>query len=320
MENTLSVIIPAYNVEDTLRRCVDSVLQQDVAGMEIIIVDDGSTDGTGALCDKLAGITSCERQTGGRNIVVVHQKNAGLSEARNTGLRLASGELITFVDSDDYLEPGTYPKLMQMMDRHPEYDFIEFSVRKEDGQKVLLRLDLPDRVYTDMNEYWIDGKAYSHTYAWNKIYRQRLFDDIRFPRGKKFEDVFTMGELLRRTKTVRTTSAGLYHYIYNSKGITAMADGNDLLDLLTANINILRHNPQLRSRKRFADYYAHVLNIQLSTYEFTGREETILLPTLPYYNSWKLLLLHVFGMRHLCHLERIIKKAIDLLCGLKYNS
>lgn len=310
MENTLSVIIPAYNVEDTLRRCVGSVLQQDVAGMEIIIVDDGSTDGTGALCDNLAGATSCERQTGGRNITVVHQKNAGLSEARNTGMRLASGGLITFVDSDDYLEPGTYPRLLQMMDRHPEYDFIEYSVRKDDGQKVLSRLDLPDRVYTDMNEYWIDGKAYSHTYAWNKIYRRRLFDGIRFPRGKKFEDVFTMGELLKRAKTVRTTSAGLYHYLYNAKGITAMADGNDLLDLLTANVDILRNNPQLRRRKLFAGYYAHVLNIQLSTYEFTGSDDAILLPTLPYYNTWKLLLLQVFGMKRLCKIERTVKLAL----------
>lgn len=94
----LSVIIPAYNVERTLGRCVESVLGQGVDDMEVIIIDDGSTDGTGKVCDSYGGR---------EGVTVVHQKNGGLSEARNKGLDVAKGEMITFVDSDDYIAPAS---------------------------------------------------------------------------------------------------------------------------------------------------------------------------------------------------------------------
>ena len=106
----LSVIIPVYNVEHTLERCVQSVLAQDVPDMEVILVDDGSTDGSSALCDTYGNK---------KNITVIHQDNAGLSAARNTGLTVAQGRYVTFVDSDDYLDADLYPSLMKVLQAEP---------------------------------------------------------------------------------------------------------------------------------------------------------------------------------------------------------
>lgn len=291
----LSVIIPAYNVERTLGRCVESVLSQSVGDMEVIIIDDGSTDGTGDVCDSYGGR---------KGVTVVHQKNAGLSEARNKGLDIARGELITFVDSDDYIEAGTYKRLVEMMEQHPTYDILEYSVRKEDGENVLFSLNLPDREYTDMTQYWFDGRAYTHCYACNKVYRRRLFHGVRYPRGKKFEDVYMLPLLLRNAKVVRTTHLGLYHYIYNRKGITVKADGDALFDLLKAHLPFV--SDRLMRHKGFEDYYRHVLNIQISTYAASGNDRYIQLPTLPYYSTYKLKLLHLLGMKQLCRLFRAL--------------
>lgn len=294
----LSIIIPAYNVEGTLRECLESVLSQCVEDMELIIVDDGSTDGTAEICDEYDG----------RNgIRVVHQKNGGLSEARNKGLDVAKGEMITFVDSDDYIAPGTYKELVEMMEKHPTYDILEYSVRKEDGEKVLFSLNLPDREYTDMAQYWFDGRAYTHCYAWNKVYRRGLFHGVRYPKGKKFEDVYMLPQLLRNAKVVRTTHLGLYHYIYNVDGITVSADGNALFELLKAHLPLI-NDKTLRSYNGFEDYYYHVLNIQISTYVESGNDGYIQLPTLPYHHRWKLKLLHLLGMKQLCRLFRKAKR------------
>lgn len=294
----LSIIIPAYNVEGTLRECLESVLSQHVDDMEIILVDDGSTDNTAEICDEF-GIRD--------NIKVIHQENAGLSEARNAGLELAKGELITFVDSDDYLEPNTYPRLIGIMERHPQYDILEYSIVKEDNGKVLFSLDLPDREYTDMAQYWFDGRAYTHCYACNKVYRRGLFHGVRYPKGKKFEDVYMLPQLLRNAKVVRTTHLGLYHYIYNVDGITVSADGNALFELLKAHLPLI-NDKTLRSYNGFEEYYYHVLNIQISTYVESGNDGYIQLPTLPYHHRWKLKLLHLLGMKQLCRLFRKAKR------------
>ena len=224
----LSVIIPVYNVVGTLRRCVDSVLAQGIDDMEIIIVDDGSTDGSAVICDKYKSPRA----------IVVHQANAGLSEARNEGLRLARGEFVTFVDSDDYIEPDTYPALLERMAR-ADVDILEYSIVREGGRGPVSRIVFPDHDYTDMAAYWLCGKAYAHTYAWNKIYKRQLFGHVRFPKGKKFEDVSTLWNLLREARKVETTSLGAYHYTVNPLGITQRAGGAEYRDLLDAHLQIV---------------------------------------------------------------------------------
>ena len=299
----LSVIIPVYNVAGTLQRCVDSVLAQnikgDVDGMEIILVDDGSTDNSSVLCDKYSSK---------ENVHVIHQANAGLSEARNAGLKIAKGDYVTFVDSDDYLEPNTYNQLLPLCIKG-QCDILEYSfyrqLYKDKSAKIL-----SDRLYTDPLSYWLDGQAYTHTYAWNKIYRRSLFDKVQFPKGKKFEDVPTLWQLLQIAKRICTTSLCFYHYTYNANGITQKARGKSYHDLLQAHLNII-NDSRLRTRDGFAEYYRHVLNIQLQTYIYTGNIRDIKLPILPYYNGLKLKFIHLFGLHTLCKLLRAYHSAFD---------
>jgi len=236
----LTIIIPVYRVEATLDHCVESVLRQAVTDMEVILVDDGSPDSCPQKCDQWA-----DRDN---RIQVIHKENGGLSDARNAGIDIAQGDYLTFVDSDDWLEENTLAPLLDMMG---DADLLEYSIHQ--------RLTLPDCTYTDMNDYWLRGQAYLHTYACNKIYRRSLFDNVRFPRGKVFEDAWTLPLLLRQCHKVMTTSRGFYHYQWNPDGITAKADGHQLAMLLEAHLtNGMPVNDI---------YYLHLLNIQIDVCE-----------------------------------------------------
>jgi glycosyltransferase involved in cell wall biosynthesis len=292
MSTTLSVIIPVYNVERTLRHCVDSVLAQDVDDMEVILVDDGSTDNSPAICDDYG------RQGKAR---VTHQRNGGLSAARNTGMALATGRFITFVDSDDYIQADTYRPLLSIIG--DGYDIVEYPVERETPQGLKL-LSYGNHTYTSMQSYWVDARGYEHAYAWNKLYRRTLFDNVQYPEGQVFEDVPTLYQLLRHAHTVHTTEAGRYHYTSNPKGITQQADGKDLGLLLKTHVDILTADTLSNDCRGLGEYYRHVLNIQLSVFDLTGDVHDLILPVRPYWGSIKLLALHLLGLRRLCRLHR----------------
>lgn len=254
----LSIIIPVFRVEKTLRRCVDSITSQSYTDYEIILVDDGSPDSCGKICDELSKED--------RRIKVIHRANGGLSAARNTGIDIARGKYITFADSDDTMAPETLKDLMEILGKHPEYDIIEYPAVIFYGSPEERVLMPKERVYTnDMSRYWHENEAYTHTYAWNKIYRRRLFVDVRVPEGKVFEDVWTFPMLLDRATTIATTNRGMYFYYANAGGITSNAGGRELGMLLEAHTKILE-NRRLFSVK----YYMHVVNIQLDVYNLTG--------------------------------------------------
>ena len=294
----LSVIIPVYNTEATLDRCLQSIVGQTMRDFEVILVDDGSTDQSGDLCDVWASQD--------RRIRVVHQQNIGLSGARNSGLLTATGDFVTFVDSDDFVERSTYAKVLPLMESN---DIVEFPFYWQYGRDDQRRHIFADTVYTTADDYWIKGKAYEHTYAWNKIYRRELFDDdTRFPVGKLFEDAWTLPLLLKKARRVATTSVGMYYYCHNEFGITACADGEALGMLLEAHVTAMRQNTNWLRDTR---YYMHVLNIQLDVSRLTGSEPLLpprkvnplaigLTPKL----RFKSFLLNLTGLKTLCRLNR----------------
>jgi len=244
----LSIVIPVYRVEATLDRCVESVLAQDIDEMEVILVDDGSPDQCPQQCDGWA-----QRE---KRIRVVHKANGGLSDARNAGIEAATGDYITFVDSDDFLAPDTYGPLMEALARNPQVDLLEYPIFRYYGAKEEQVIGFEERLYEDKKAYWLEANAYLHTYACNKIFRSTLFKNVRFPEGVVFEDAATLPSLLLNARQIMTCGKGLYYYCYNSKGITATADGKQL-DML------LQHH--LKAMKHYCDtlYYMHVVNIQL---------------------------------------------------------
>ncbi len=285
----LSVVIPVYNTANTLDRCVESVIHQ-AHGCEVVLVDDGSLDGGGVKCDHWAQQYS--------NIHVVHQSNQGLGAARNAGVRASSASFVTFVDSDDALAPGTLLGLLSVLEAHPEYDMLEYPIELHYASPNSCRLQMDGSCYTDWRRYWLDTRAYAHTYACNKVFSRHLFDYCLFPDRKAFEDVWFLPQVLPHCRYIATVNTGCYHYYDNPDGITHRATADDLNSLLEAHCKVL---PLVNS----ADYYAQVVNIALDVYHATGHVPP--LPRLHYWNTPKLLVNNFLGFRLLCLLHRLLK-------------
>lgn len=208
----ISVIVPVYNVEEYIRPCLESICAQTFNALEIIIIDDGSTDRSGGICDEYA-----ERDS---RIRVVHQENRGLSAARNKGLDMATCELVGFVDSDDRIEPDMYKVLYENLCKYDAdistcaHDRTE--VREGDTFAPFLR----SRVEAMLA---VLKDPYVSVYAWNKLYRKKLFDGVRYPEGMLYEDSYIILDLLEAADRMVSTTAPLYHYTLREKSITVRA-------------------------------------------------------------------------------------------------
>jgi len=290
---TLSVVIPVYRVEQTLNRCLQSVVSQSLDDFEVILVDDGSPDACAQLCDEWA-----QRDP---RIIVVHQSNGGLSAARNTGIEHASGDYITFIDSDDYIGPDT---LTAVMNRMGDNDLVEYPAFCFFGAPYQQRLDFDDVVYTDATDYWLRSKAYRHCYACNKVFRRELFSDVRFPVGRVFEDVYTLPPLLSAARRIATVSCGLYYYCWNQQSITATAGGEGLRQLLDAHLT--------SGMPVDGSYYFYLLNIQMDVCELTGDIPRLphrrFLPTGGIKQRVKIIANNILGINILCKANKLLHR------------
>ena len=304
----LSIVIPVYRVEQTLERCLESILRQPPADCEVILVDDGSPDACPRLCDEWA-----ERDP---HIRVAHQANAGLSAARNTGIKMATGDYITFVDSDDFVGDNTFAVLMAKLSAHPEFDMLEYPVFWHYGGEEQRVMKFGVGEYHDGHDYWQRTQAWTHTFACNKIYARRLFDEARFPVGKYFEDAHTLPALLKAAKVIGTTEEGMYYYTVNPDGITATADGERLTDLLEAHVHNMK---DMGIARQLSKYYCDVLNIQLDVYEQTRRRPILPDPDwkegprigqldITRGNRMKLRVLRRTSVKTLCKINRLLHK------------
>lgn len=211
----LSIIVPVYKVRRHLQRCIESILQQTYTDYELILVDDGSTDGCKAICDRFA--KECDK------IKVIHKKNGGLSSARNAGIAIAKGEYITFVDGDDTVASGTYYYNMRILLSNPDIDILEYPVTKhyESPQSEIISFN-PEKVSGNTNIFpdWIKRKGYEHCFSCNKIYRADLFYFIRFPEGEVYEDSYITPILYESAHNVYYSDCGFYYYYKNEGSIS----------------------------------------------------------------------------------------------------
>lgn len=298
----ISVIIPVYRVEHTLRRCVDSILRQDFTDWEMILVDDGSDDASPQICDEYAAKDP--------RIRTVHQPNRGLGAARNTGMDVAHGELIMFADSDDYVGEGTLGALAAYMDHNEDVDMAEFPFERIRAGRQSELITFTPHTYTDPIAYFFKEEAYTHSYAWNKIYRRTTLGNVRFVERKKFEDMLTLPRFLKACRKIGMTSVGRYVYVDNPDGITAKA-GKELAHLLEAHSAMMDiigwECPQGIREKLFARYYAHVLNIQIDVYRFVGRK-MLLIRRMRYFGTPKLAMVAILGVERTCRIMKTIYK------------
>lgn len=246
---TLSIIVPVYNVEKHLVRCLESIAVQMRDDYELILVDDGSTDQGGAMCDVFA------REHPELNVVVVHQPNGGLSAARNAGIERARGEYLTFVDSDDYIDPQTLMANMDFLVTHPEVDMLEYPIEVHAGSSEAHMLTFSDDTQcSDIFTDWVLRGGYKHCYACNKIFRARVWRELRFPIAEFFEDVAIMPSIIRECRCVHYSSCGCYRYVMHHGSITtshryrkhkALFEGNHRLYCAVKDIPLL-HDEALR--------------------------------------------------------------------------
>lgn len=249
-DKMLSVIVPVYNVAPYLDRCVSSLLAQDYPDLEILLVDDGSQDGSGALCDGYA--------KGDARVRVLHKENGGLSSARNAGLDRARGTYVTFVDSDDYVEPGAYAPMIALLEQYGAVVVCggRFDVDGETGHKTVGLC--PPRTEKVSAE-----EAVGRLFLWDgcdssvcdKVFHRCLFATRRFPEGKICEDVSVTYRILLEAGTVILWERPYYNYVHRSGSITtaAVSDSSFHLCQHTAEIYtyIREFHPAIAPQARF---------------------------------------------------------------------
>lgn len=209
----VSIIVPVYNIKEYLPRCVESLLGQSYDDLQILLVDDGSTDGSGALCDEWA-------QGDGR-IQVIHKENGGLSDARNAGLNHVRGDWILFVDGDDYLVSHAVERLMEFA--REDVDFVQFFYRETEDCHWLgePRQSADAKEETDNAQMWqrlyqLGGVAAS---SCTKLWNRRLFEGLRFQKGILHEDEELINRVLPKCRKVIYTDLELYGYFMRSGSI-----------------------------------------------------------------------------------------------------
>ena len=218
MNSLISVIVPIYKVEKYLRKCIESILSQTYTNLEIILVDDGSPDKCGEICD--------EYEKRDSRIKVIHKKNGGLSDARNAGLDIMAGNYVAFVDSDDWIEPQMYEHLLEKLHYfHADISIGGVSCDLDDNgiintEKIVSYDSAPfsEGNVETMHRFFTTSWA-----AWDKLYKADLFRDIRYPVGEINEDEAIVLQLLSKCTRVCYTNEVFYHYMRrpSSGSITA---------------------------------------------------------------------------------------------------
>lgn len=218
----ISIIIPVYDVEKYLTKCLDSILAQTYSNYEVLLVDDGSPDCCGEICD--------EYETKDQRFRAIHIENLGVSVARNIGLSKAKGNYIGFVDPDDYIENTMFEKLIQAIASN-NADIVVCgysSFGKENG-----KLNIPSHIYScDEAMFALIENDHMPSYLWNKVFKRELFEGISFPQNMRYEDVCVMHKLFLKSNQVYSISDVLYHYFVREDSITGKTRLNKSKELI----------------------------------------------------------------------------------------
>ena len=248
-KDLISVIVPVYKVEKYLEKCIESIIKQTYTNLQIILVDDGSPDNCGKICDEYAKKDS--------RIEVIHKINGGLSDARNVGINRANGRYIGFVDSDDYIKEDMYEKLINLIKEYDAdisicnlYDVIDGNEcirNKDNGIHEYSRIDILKEILLDKN---------IQSYAWNKLYKKELFDEIKYPIGKKYEDIGTTFYLFEKCNKIVVTSEPEYYYLKRADSLVNNVTESTILDYTEIIIQRYLYIKQnIKELRKYNNYY-----------------------------------------------------------------
>lgn len=232
-EEKVSIIIPVYNIQEYVGRCINSIIHQTYSNIEIIIVDDGSTDNSGSICD--------EYKMKDNRIRVIHKRNGGLSSARNAGIEIANGELLSFVDGDDWVDEK-YIETLVLAIKETDAMIACCACMKVYDEKDAVESPVGDMIVYSAQSA-IENLCYLRVVncsAWGKVYRKELFYDIRFPVGKIFEDMAVAYKLFDKAKKITYVSYLGYFYFHRNGSILHSAFNESKLERMYIADDILK--------------------------------------------------------------------------------
>lgn len=254
----ISIVVPVYNVEKYLNRCIESIINQTFNNIEIILVDDGSTDSSGNICDEYKKIDS--------RIKVIHKENGGLSDARNVGIENACGEWIGFVDSDDYIAENMYEQLYCLIRKY-NADIAICGVKDiYEGNAIIQNKKIEEFACSGKEalELTLKGKQLAGSIC-NKLIHKKWLYNLKFLKDKTYEDAFITPELLLSVDTVACTTLSLYNYWHRIDSITTEEFSLKRLDVIEAyeytKDVILERCPELIDVAQFRLYWAYFVVI-----------------------------------------------------------
>lgn len=259
--NLISVIVPVYNVESYLTRCLDSIKNQSFQNLEVILIDDGSTDRSPEICDKY-----CQEDI---RFQVIHQKNKGQAAARNLALHMAKGDYICFADSDDYMEKDMISELYRSIKKHNSDIAICGYKRVDEKDNIIKKFSPFDSEQLFSKEQIVveilkDIRVFS--FLWDKIFKKELLEDIQFPEGKVFEDVATVYKIVQKAQNVSVLPWMLYNYVERGNSTIASYSDKRFRDQLEA----------FYEQKRFAKKYQYVETVPWIQYHITETKRRML--------------------------------------------
>lgn len=222
----ISVIVPVYNVEKYLERCVKSIAAQTYKDIEILLIDDGSTDKSGKMCDDF-------QQTDSR-IKAFHKQNGGLSDARNYGIEHSAGEFISFVDSDDYIDEKMLETLHRLITENDADLAVCSAMDVFEGKEVTQVKEIKEFNLNKVESYKYMLRGDGIPSACNKLYKRQTVGDVRFPVGKLYEDGFFTPQILKRVEKTAVTSKPMYYYFRRADSITTKPFRKGDLDVIEA--------------------------------------------------------------------------------------
>lgn len=255
----ISIIVPVYKVEKYLSRCIESILNQTYKNIEIILVDDGSPDNCPQICDVYSKIDS--------RIKVIHKENGGLSKARNTGLDIATGEYIAFVDSDDYIEEDMYEVMLsKLKENNADICVCQWQYEYSDGKQVVDLNNVDSSIYGKLSSILFAEFLYKGQYEngvvcamWNKLYKKKIFDNIRFE-GTYAEDDCIQNYILSNDYLIYVIKNQFYIYCQNNDSLTNSNFSEKnlcIFEILENRISIFRRNKFIvkKSKKLYCELY-----------------------------------------------------------------
>ena len=227
-QDLISIVIPVYNVEKYLERCLQSVVDQTYKDIEIILVDDGSTDESKIICDLYESNDS--------RIKVIHKENGGLSDARNAGIDIAKGKYISFIDSDDYVEKDYIKSMYDAIKKDNSDISVSLHVIKYENGKTKFKFENQcDKIVNAKQALemmlYDDGLDLS---AWGKLYKTVFFNNIKFPKGRIFEDAATTYKLMDKAEKISLVNQYLYNYMIRNNSISSGKFNEKKMDLISS--------------------------------------------------------------------------------------